>query len=74
MIAPPYSLSPTLVSFIFVLYLCGTLSSTWMGHLADNYVKQKILRMALFIMLVGTREEMFSIAKIYLESVNALIK
>lgn len=51
--APPYSLSPTLVSFIFVLYLCGTFSSTWMGHLADNYGKQKILRIALFIMLAG---------------------
>lgn len=53
LIAPPYSLSPTLVSFIFVLYLCGTFSSTWMGHLADNYGKQKILRIALFIMIVG---------------------
>jgi len=53
LIAPPYSLSPTIVSFIFVLYLCGTFSSTWMGHLADNYGKQKILRIALFIMLAG---------------------
>lgn len=53
LIAPPYSLSPTLVSFIFVIYLCGTFSSTWMGHLADNYGKQKILRIALLIMLGG---------------------
>lgn len=53
LIAPPYSLSPTLVSFIFVLYLTGTFSSTWMGRLADKHGQQKILLGALFIMFVG---------------------
>lgn len=53
LIAPPYSLNQTLVSFIFVLYLMGTFSSTWMGRLADKHGHQKILLSALFIMLVG---------------------
>lgn len=53
LIAPPYSLSPTLVGFIFILYLMGTFSSTWMGRLADTHGQQKILWMALLIMFVG---------------------
>lgn len=53
LIAPPYSLSPTLVGFIFILYLMGTFSSTWMGHMADKHGQIKILRIALLIMLIG---------------------
>lgn len=54
LIAPPYCLNQTLVSFIFVLYLMGTFSSTWMGRLADKHGHQKILLIALFIMFIGT--------------------
>lgn len=53
LIAPPYSLSPTLVGFIFVLYIVGTFSSTWMGRLADKYGQRKVLWIALLIMAVG---------------------
>lgn len=53
LIAPPYSLSSTLVGFIFVLYLMGTFSSTWMGRLADKHGHQKVLWSALIIMLAG---------------------
>jgi YNFM family putative membrane transporter len=53
LIAPPYSLNQTLVSFIFILYLMGTFSSTWMGRMADKHGHQKILLSALFIMFVG---------------------
>lgn len=53
LIAPPYSLSPTIVGFIFVLYLMGTFSSTWMGRQADKYGRLKTLWSALLIMFVG---------------------
>lgn len=53
LIAPPYSMSQTLVSFIFILYLMGTFSSTWMGRMADKHGQQKILLSALLIMFVG---------------------
>src|SRR5699024_4293237 len=33
LIQPPYSLSQTFVGFIFIVYLVGTFSSTWMGML-----------------------------------------
>lgn len=53
LIAPPYSLSQTIVSFIFILYLTGTFSSAWMGRLGDRHGKQKVLFLALIIMLIG---------------------
>ncbi|PFA62838.1 MFS transporter [Bacillus sp. AFS015802] len=53
LIAPPYSLSQTVVGFIFIVYIVGTFSSTWMGMLADQYGKKKILPLSLVIMLAG---------------------
>ncbi|MBS4172784.1 MFS transporter [Bacillus sp. FJAT-49736] len=53
LITPPYSLSQTLVGFIFVVYLVGTFSSTWMGMLADKHGRRKILQVSLAILLLG---------------------
>ncbi|MCG7337214.1 MFS transporter [Sporosarcina sp. ACRSM] len=53
LIQPPYSLSQTLVGFIFIVYIVGTFSSTWMGMLADLHGKRKILLLALLILLIG---------------------
>ncbi|OIK11347.1 MFS transporter [Bacillus sp. MUM 116] len=53
LIKPPYSLSQTLVGFIFIVYIVGTFSSTWMGMLADQHGKRKILQLSLFILLIG---------------------
>jgi YNFM family putative membrane transporter len=53
LIQPPYSLSQTLVGFIFIVYIVGTFSSTWMGMLADQHGKRKILQLSLFILLAG---------------------
>lgn len=53
LIQPPYSLSQTLVGFIFIVYIVGTFSSTWMGMLADKHGKRKILQLSLLILLAG---------------------
>ncbi|MFW2490597.1 MFS transporter [Clostridium chromiireducens] len=50
---PPYNLSQTLVSFIFIIYVVGTFSSTFMGRLADKHGQYKMLSISLFIMLIG---------------------
>ncbi|MET3289020.1 UNVERIFIED_CONTAM: YNFM family putative membrane transporter [Brevibacillus sp. OAP136] len=50
---PPYSLSQTLVGWIFIVYIVGTFSSTWMGRLADRYGRRKVLWIALLIIFVG---------------------
>ena len=53
LIKPPYSLSQTFVGFIFIVYIVGTFSSTWMGMLADQYGKRRILQLSLIILLIG---------------------
>lgn len=53
LIAPPYHLSQTIVGFIFVVYIVGTFSSTWMGRLADKYGRRQVLMAALCIILAG---------------------
>ncbi|WP_407314057.1 MFS transporter [Desulfosporosinus sp. SB140] len=53
LMAPPYSLSQTLVGFIFVIYIVGTFSSTWMGHQADIHGRIKMLWIGLLIMALG---------------------
>jgi len=53
LIEPPYNLSQTLVSFIFVIYIVGTFSSTFMGRLADKHGQHKMLCISIFIMLIG---------------------
>jgi len=53
LLAPPYSLSQSLVGSIFFVYIMGTFSSTWMGRLADRYARHKVMWMALAIILIG---------------------
>lgn len=57
---PPYSLSQTAVGFIFLVYLVGTFSSTWMGMLADKYGKRKILPLSLAIVMIGVCITLFT--------------
>ncbi len=53
LLAPPYSLSQTVVGLIFGIYLVGTFSSAWMGHLAGKLGRRKVLWTAFALMLAG---------------------
>jgi YNFM family putative membrane transporter len=53
LLGPPYSLSTTIVGWIFIIYLVGTFSSAWLGSLADRYGRQKMLLVGIGIMYVG---------------------
>jgi YNFM family putative membrane transporter len=53
LLAPPYRLPQVLVSWIFVTYLVGTFSSTWMGQRADRLGHRRTLRASIAIMLAG---------------------
>ncbi|MBP2653458.1 MAG: major facilitator superfamily 1 [Firmicutes bacterium] len=53
LMAPPYNLSQTVVGFIFVVYLTGTLSSTLMGKASDSIGNSKVLLFTIAIMLIG---------------------
>ncbi|AGG89451.1 MFS transporter [Rhodanobacter denitrificans] len=53
LMAPPYKLSQAVVGSIFAIYLIGTFSSAWMGHLAGKRGRRKVLWTAFALMLVG---------------------
>lgn len=53
LMAEPYNLSQTIVGCIFIVYLVGTFSSTYMGRLADQVGSQKVLCLSIAIMLAG---------------------
>jgi MFS transporter, YNFM family, putative membrane transport protein len=53
LLAPPYNLSQTAVGLIFGIYLVGTFSSAWMGHLAGQLGRRKVLWTAFALMLAG---------------------
>jgi YNFM family putative membrane transporter len=53
LLAPPYNLSQAVVGLIFAIYLVGTFSSPWMGHLAGKLGRRKVLWTTLALMLAG---------------------
>lgn len=53
LLAPPYGLSQTVVGLIFSVYLIGTFSSAWMGHLAGKLGRRKVLWTTFALMLAG---------------------
>jgi len=53
LLAPPFNLSQAVVGLIFGIYLIGTFSSAWMGHLAGKLGRRKVLWTAFALMLAG---------------------
>ena len=53
LMAPPFGLSQAVVGLVFAIYLIGTFSSTWMGHLAGRLGRRKVLWAGFALMLAG---------------------
>ncbi|MGN2254796.1 MFS transporter [Frateuria sp. GZRe12] len=53
LLAPPYNLSQVVVGLIFSVYLIGTFSSAWMGHLAGRLGRRRVLWTTFVLMLAG---------------------
>lgn len=53
LMAPPYRLSQTAVGLIFSVYLVGTFSSAWIGHLAGRLGRRRVLWTMFALMLAG---------------------
>ena len=49
----PYSLSASIVGWIFTVYLVGTFSSAWFGSLSDRFGRQRVLFAGILIMFSG---------------------
>jgi YNFM family putative membrane transporter len=72
LLAPPYGFSQTAVGAIFVVYLFGTASSTWVGALAMRLGRQRILWLMIAIMLVGVVLTLFTSVALILAGIVAV--
>jgi MFS transporter, YNFM family, putative membrane transport protein len=53
LLAPPFSLSQTAVGAIFAVYLVGSASSAWIGHLAGRFGRRKVLWLTMVATIAG---------------------
>jgi MFS transporter, YNFM family, putative membrane transport protein len=53
LLGPPYSLSQTVVGFVFLFYIVGSVSSTWFGDLAGRLGRRRVFWIPLVVMLSG---------------------
>jgi YNFM family putative membrane transporter len=60
LIEPPYDLSQTAIGAIFVIYLTGTASSTWVGHLAGRLGRPRVFWIMVAVTLLGALLTLFS--------------
>jgi MFS transporter, YNFM family, putative membrane transport protein len=51
--APPFSLSPTAISFVYCIYLTGAIASPIVGELASRYGRRQVIGIALAFMPLG---------------------
>lgn len=50
---PPFNLSQTFIGFIFIVYLAGTFSAVFMGRMADEYERSRIVKVSIGIFIIG---------------------
>jgi MFS transporter, YNFM family, putative membrane transport protein len=53
LLAPPYSLTQTAVGTLFLLYIVGSLSSTWFGNLAGQLGRRRVFWIPIVVFLGG---------------------
>lgn len=53
LLAPPYNLSQTVMGFVYLLYLVGTVASTAMGMMSDKIGNGKVITFNLAMMATG---------------------
>ena len=51
--APPFSLSPAVIGFVYCIYLVGAVSSTVTGELAGRYGRRQVIGFAIAFMPIG---------------------
>ncbi len=60
LMAPPYAMSQARVGMIFSVYLVGVVSSSWIGHMAGQMGRRKVLWTMFLLMLAGLGLTVFS--------------
>jgi YNFM family putative membrane transporter len=59
LMAPPYALSHSAVGGVFAVYLVGTVSSAWVGHIAGRLGRRNVLWYVVALMLAGVLITLF---------------
>lgn len=72
LIAPPYGLNQTAVGAIFIVYLFGIVSSTWVGDLAGRRGRRKVFWANIAIMLTGVALTLMSPLAVIITGVAVL--
>lgn len=53
LMGPPYYLNQAVIGWVFIVYLGGTISSTWMGRLTNRVPRIKVLMLGMGLMFTG---------------------
>lgn len=69
----PFSLPDTVIPFVFLLYLFGTLSANWMGRLTDRRSRRGVMMLGLAIMAVGALMSLSSFLPVVLVGTAAMV-
>jgi YNFM family putative membrane transporter len=72
LLAPPYSLSQTVVGSIFLVYLIGIGSSAWVGNLAGRLGRPRVLWTMFLLMISGIGLTLFRPLPVVIIGVAAL--
>ncbi|MEV3964175.1 MFS transporter [Nocardia sp. NPDC050193] len=69
LLEPPFSLRPSLIGLIYVLYLVGTGSSAVAGRLGDRVGRGRVLLAAVLVMCAGLAVSLSSVLAVFLSGV-----
>jgi len=72
LLAPPYSLSQTVVASIFLVYLIGIGSSAWVGNLAGRLGRRRVLWIMFMLLIGGVGLTLFSSLAVIIAGVAVL--
>jgi MFS transporter, YNFM family, putative membrane transport protein len=72
LMAPPYALTQAAVGMIFIVYVVGMFSSSWIGHLAGRLGRRKVLWAMFVLMLAGLTMTIFSALWLIIAGVSVI--
>ncbi|MGH3448365.1 MAG: MFS transporter [Nocardioidaceae bacterium] len=70
---PPFGLSATLISLVFVFYIFGTVSANWMGRLTDRRSRRSVMMLGFAIMACGAAVSLSDILPLVLVGTAAMV-
>lgn len=70
---PPFALPATVISLVFAIYVCGTVSANWMGRLTDRRSRRSVMMLGLVIMAAGAALSLTSVLPLVLLATATMV-